>query len=109
MFSLTRQERCVLLFIIAAGLISLGFDLYKKRCSPFLEITYAHNEPLKVNINSADKESLMGLRGIGETIAQRIIDYRQKYGKFSSEEELKQVKGINDYRYDKLKGSITVK
>lgn len=61
----------------------------------------------KININTASKEQLMTLKGIGETYSQRIIDYRNKK-KFSSIEEIKNVKGIGDKTFEKIKDCITV-
>lgn len=60
-----------------------------------------------ININTATKESLMTLDGIGEVYSQRIIDYRQQK-KFKSIEEIKNVKGIGDKTFEKIKDSITV-
>ena len=61
-----------------------------------------------VNINTATKEELMTLPGIGEVIAERIIAYRQTYGSFSSVEELDAVSGIGDKRLDAIRDYITV-
>lgn len=63
----------------------------------------------KVNINTASQEELDSLPGIGPSIATKIIDYREQNGKFNSIEEIKEVSGIGDAKYDKIKDSITVK
>ena len=62
----------------------------------------------KVNINTASKEELMTLPGIGETKALEIIAYRQENGPFSSLEELKEVKGIGDGVFSKMKDYIEI-
>ena len=61
-----------------------------------------------VNINTATKEELDALPGIGPVKAQAILDYRKTHGSFKSVEELKDVKGIGAKRYEKLKGELTV-
>lgn len=61
-----------------------------------------------VNINTADVSGLMELPGIGQTRAQRIVDYRQTHGGFDSKEDLKNVSGIGDSIYDGLEEYITV-
>ena len=63
---------------------------------------------VKVNINTANKEKLETLPGIGETTAQKIIDYREANGKFKTIEDIKNVSGIGDTKYDSLKDKITV-
>ena len=62
----------------------------------------------KVNINTASLQELMTLDGIGETYAQRIIDYRTVNGPFTDISQLKNVSGIGDKRYDAIKDFITV-
>ena len=61
-----------------------------------------------VNINTASKKELDALPGIGETLAQRIIDYRSANGPFSTVDELTKVKGIGAKTLEKLKPYATV-
>ncbi len=61
-----------------------------------------------VNINTASVQQLCTLEGIGETLAQRIIEYREKYGGFKSIEELKDVHGIGDGKFSLNKDRITI-
>ncbi|MBR5047661.1 MAG: helix-hairpin-helix domain-containing protein [Eubacterium sp.] len=62
----------------------------------------------RVNINLAGKEDLMTLHGIGESRALAIIAYREEHGGFSSVEELKEVEGIGDGIYQKIKNTIRI-
>lgn len=66
------------------------------------------NSSDKVNINSATKEQLMSLNGIGEAKANEIISYRNQNGDFQSIEEIKNVPGIGENIYAQIKESITV-
>lgn len=61
----------------------------------------------KININSATLEQLMTLTGIGESKAKSIIEYREK-NKFKTIDDLKEVSGIGDSIFDKIKENITV-
>ena len=61
-----------------------------------------------LNLNTATKEELIALPGIGPAKAQAILDYRNAHGSFKSVEELKDVKGIGAKRFEKLKGELTV-
>lgn len=62
----------------------------------------------KVNINTASKEELTTLDGIGEKYAERIIETREKRGGFTSVEQITEVKGIGQKRFEKIKDEITV-
>lgn len=61
----------------------------------------------KININNASKAELETLPYIGEVLADRIIEYRQKNGRFKSLEEIKNVEGIGEKRYEAIKDLIT--
>ena len=61
-----------------------------------------------INLNTATKEELVALPGIGPAKAQAILDYRGSHGPFKSIEEVKDVKGIGAKRFEKLKGELTV-
>ena len=62
----------------------------------------------KININTASKEELMTLPGIGEAKAMAILTYRQQNGPFSSIEEVKQVEGIKEAVFSKIKVYIEI-
>jgi len=62
----------------------------------------------KININTADVTQLDTLPGIGEAYAQRIIQYREINGPFQSIEDIKQVSGIGEKKFEQLKDLITV-
>ena len=62
-----------------------------------------------VNLNTATLEELTSLPGIGESTAQKIIDYRKQNGKFKVIEDLKNVSGIGESKFDNIKDKITVR
>ena len=61
-----------------------------------------------VDINTADKETLMGLNGIGESFAERIIEYRQENGGFKAVQELTNIRGIGQTLVEKNRELLTV-
>ncbi|WP_125144393.1 helix-hairpin-helix domain-containing protein [Clostridium transplantifaecale] len=62
----------------------------------------------KVNLNTAAKEQLMTLKGIGEARAEAIIAYRQESGPFTRIEDIMEVSGIKEAAFQKIKEDITV-
>ncbi|HBY19637.1 MAG: hypothetical protein A2Y24_02785 [Clostridiales bacterium GWE2_32_10] len=59
-----------------------------------------------ININTATKTELDTLYKIGPKIADKIIEYREKNGKFKSKEDIMNVKGIGEKTFEKIKDSI---
>lgn len=64
--------------------------------------------PKNVDINSADKEQLVALPGIGPKTAEAIVTYRKENGNFKSVEELTKVKGIGDKTLEKIRPYLQV-
>ena len=63
----------------------------------------------KININTASQTELETLPGIGPATSSKIISYREENGKFESIEEIKEVSGIGDAKYENIKELICVK
>lgn len=62
----------------------------------------------KININTANISQLESISGIGESTAKKIIEYREKNGKFKTIEEIKNVSGIGELKYENIKDYICV-
>ena len=67
------------------------------------------NNSKSVNINKANELELESLPGIGASLALRIITYREQNGKFNNIEDIKNVNGIGDSKYENIKNFICVK
>ena len=61
----------------------------------------------EIDINTADKETLMSLSGVGESFAQKIIDYRERNGGFNSVQELTNIRGIGNALVEKNRDILT--
>lgn len=71
-------------------------------------VSVIKNNNSKININTANMSELKQITGIGESTANKIIDYRENVGKFKKIEDIKEVKGIGDAKYESLKNKITI-
>ena len=74
----------------------------------FRELAAQNNSGDLININTADEKELQKIKGVGPSIAGRIIDYRENNGAFKSIDEIKKVRGIGDKTFEKMKDSITI-
>jgi competence protein ComEA len=68
----------------------------------------ADSKSVKVNINTAGVDQLVKLPRIGEKIAKRIIEFREKNGKFKKIQDLMKVKGIGEKTFKKFEKMLTV-
>jgi len=101
MFELTREERQVVLFLVIAALSGAGINFLAKRFIPIRAIACVNPNLGRININTADKETLKLIPGVGEKLAGRILDYRRQNGSFSALEDLKNIKGFHTRIWEK--------
>jgi len=94
--------RCPFPLRILANLLLLSLLL------PFALLAAEEKKPEpKVNINTATVEELAKLPGIGKSIAQRIVNHREKSGKFRTVDELLVIRGISRKKLEQLRPLIT--
>ena len=128
--ALTRTEQRVILFLSGTLVVGAGIRLYQEASPPQRRFDYRSidssfaafkerlatdtlhrktGRPVKsLDINTASKEDLITLPGIGPVLADRILEYRENGGGFESVEELQKVKGISGKKFEKLKPYVTV-
>ena len=68
----------------------------------------ADSKEAKVDINEAGAKELMTVRGIGETLAKRIVAFREEHGPYNRAEDLMKVQGIGEKSFEKIRPYITV-
>ncbi len=69
----------------------------------------SQNKSQKINVNTADAETLATLPGIGPSKAHSILSYREEKGRFQTIDDVRNINGIGDKTFEKIKDSITVK
>ena len=95
-----KRDRIVaagLAFVLALGLSS-GMAFAAAKAAP----------AGKVNINSASVQQLSELPGVGEKLAARIVEFRQKQGPFKSTQELMNVKGIGEKNLERIQPYLSL-
>ncbi|MFH0763783.1 MAG: helix-hairpin-helix domain-containing protein [Candidatus Omnitrophota bacterium] len=113
MFNLEKYERLLILFLTLTLLLGVGLSFYKKsRSRADIKIGSFNidkeNLHRKININTAGPDELAGLKGVGNVLAERVVECRSQKGRFSSIEDIKKVKGVGPVLFDKIKDDITV-
>lgn len=103
MFNLTLQERKVILFLFCVALAGLGINFALKVNFPIVRILQVDEHIARINLNQASLEDIISIAGVTPKLARNIVAYRNTKGGFKDMEELKEVKGIGDYKYEKLK------
>ena len=126
----TRTEQRVILFLSGTLVVGAGIRLYQEASPSQRQFDYRSidssfaefrervamdtihpktgREVKSVDVNSASKEDLMTLPGIGPVLAQRILEYRESQGGFESVDELQNVKGISKKKLEKLRPLVVV-
>jgi competence ComEA-like helix-hairpin-helix protein len=108
MFNLTEEEKKVVLFLVVIALLGAGLNSLAKKFSLVRAIACVNPSLGKININTADKLTLKLIPGVGEKLAQRILDYRKENGNFDEPEDLKNVKGFSNSTLEKARDLIFI-
>lgn len=118
MLVLTKKAKVILAAALFAALAVGGVLIERFESDAFIMETTAEEDDLaytsdaetvieeKININSADADELDKLHGIGVSLAQRIIDYREKNGAFVTIEEIMKVPGISESKFADMRDFI---
>jgi competence ComEA-like helix-hairpin-helix protein len=109
MFSLSRQEQQVILFLLAVTLAGMGFSFLLQNYAQVKFIACLSEDIGKIDLNHADKDTLKSVKGIGEKLARRIIEYRNRESGFQDLQELKNIPGITNPKYEKIKEAFIIR
>lgn len=85
-----------------------GEQIHAGAPAPAASGTESGANPVKVDLNTATREQLESLPGVGEVTAQRILDWRTRHGGFTAIEQLREVDGIGERRLATLREYVTV-
>jgi len=108
MLNLSRPERFLILALLIIGLFCIGISYYHKVNSARIETIDIIEARSLIYINKAAPAQLERLPGIGPVLAYDIVLYRDNIGGFKDIEELKNVKGIGNKKFDKIKDLISI-
>lgn len=127
--ALTKTERNVILFVTGVFAAGLGIRFYQETFPPRVETDYSRSDSTfaalsaavrtekeiparhddgRVNLNTATREQLVALPGIGTVTAERILMYREQTGPFRSIDDLRKVRGISARKLEQLKPLVSV-
>jgi comEA protein len=95
----SRKIKIACTLVLCLGLAFSSVSVLAQKSSPATD---------KINLNSATAEQLQSIPGIGPATAKSIIEYRTKVGKFNRIEEIINVKGIGEKKFQKIKDRLMV-
>ncbi len=101
------QKNLITILVVSGLFISLlvNISIAQTKQKPLT----SNSQLSPIDINNATVSDLTKLPGIGDKMANRIVDYRNKNGNFKTIEEIMNVKGINEKKYQRIKDYIIVK
>ena len=103
MLNFTLEEKRVILFLLAICFFGVFINFLAKLSCPVRKLICPQISLAKLNLNKISLEDLLKTRCLPQKTAQRIIAYRQEHGAFVNIDGLKEVWGIGEKRYEKLK------
>lgn len=103
MFDFTPEEKRVVLFVLGLAFCGLILSNLVKINGRIEKIVNPQIQLAKLDLNKVSLDELKGLKCVSLKLAGRILEYRVLHREFTSLEELKEVKGVGDRRYEKLK------
>jgi competence protein ComEA len=94
------KTRIVCVLVLCLGMVFSSVSVMAQKSAP--------TATEKINLNSATADQLESLPGIGPAMAKSIIEHRTKVGKFTRIEEIMNIKGIGEKKFQKIKDRLTV-
>jgi competence ComEA-like helix-hairpin-helix protein len=111
MLYLTSQERKTIVFVLSLLILGIGLDFFKQKTGRANLINFpALEEKMfeKIDINKAGALEFATIPGVGEKLAEAIVEERKIKGDFEDIEDLKRVRGIKNKKLEQLKKYITL-
>jgi competence protein ComEA len=103
--TMTILKKCVSVLVVLGIIVVFGVNVYAAKK---LTVSEDGKSSILININTAGTEDLVKLPRIGEKMAKRIIEFREKNGKFKKIQELMKVKGIGEKTFKRFEKLVTI-